>query len=55
MTESNVRFRIRRDVSVVAKIDNDSKSLTAARSANNVRLAEWSQGKFEATERDSHA
>ena len=55
MTKSNVPFRIRRDVSVVAKIDNDLKSLKAARFARNLSLAEWSPGKFEATERDSHA
>jgi len=53
MTKSNVPFRIRRDVSVAAKIDNDSKSLkAAARSANNISLADWSPGKFEPTKRD---
>jgi hypothetical protein len=55
MTESNVPFRIRGALLAVAKIDNDSKSLKAARSARNLSLAEWSPGKIEATERDSHA
>jgi hypothetical protein len=55
MTKSNVSFRIRRDVSVVAKIDNDLKSLKAARFARNLSLAAWSPEKSKATERDSHA
>jgi hypothetical protein len=55
MTKSNVPFRIRRDVSVVAKIDNDLKSLKAARFARNLSFAERSPDKSKATERDSHA
>lgn len=55
MTESNVPFRIRRDLFVVASIDNCCESLTAERFARNVSLAESSPGKSKATERDSHA
>jgi hypothetical protein len=55
MTQSNVAFRIRRDLHVVAKIDIYSESLKDARFASNLSLASWRLGHINSEERNPHA